>query len=133
MKTLKSLTTALIVLISISAFANVEGSSRIKIPAPAFNWGSPEDLDLKEVVLLKNSTAVMAPEFVWGSPEDLNEADLQVLKVKTHIDLALPAFTWGTPEDLDQNEIQKLQNRCSIPFPAIEIGDASEIDASDLK
>lgn len=135
MKTLKSLTTAVLILVSISTFAKVEVSSaKTKIPAPAFTWGSPEDLNLQEVALLKNHSAkVMAPEFVWGSPADLNEADLQALKVNTHADLALPAFNWGTPEDLDQAETLKLQNRITIQLPAIVIGDAGEIDASGLK
>lgn len=134
MKTLKSLTTALLIILSFSAFASGEKSAPIKsFPLPTFVWGSAEDLDLNSVEFLRKNV-VAAPEFVWGAPEDLEPTNLESLKVVTDVSIALPAFAWGAPEDLDLEQVAILKVRnADIPMPIAVIGDPAEIDASELK
>lgn len=136
MKTLKSLTAALLIFIAFSAMADDSTGTPVakrNIPAPAFTWGSPEDLNTRTVEQLKY-LPVFAPAMVWGSPEDLNEADLQVLKVRDNVSVAFPAFSWGSPEDLEEKTLESLKTAAhTIKYPAIVIGNPDEIDASGLK
>ena len=136
MKTLKSLTAALLIFIAFSAMADdSKGTPVVKrnIPAPAFTWGSPEDLNTRTVEQLKY-LPVIAPAMVWGSPEDLNEADLEVLKVRDNAYVAFPAFNWGSPDDLEEETLESLKTAAHmIRYPAVVIGNPDEIDASDLK
>lgn len=139
MKTLQSLTAALLIVISFGAMANDSvGAASMDInkktvAAPAFNWGSPNDLNMQTVERLKY-LPVTAPALDWGTPEDLNEADLEVLKVRDGVSLSLPAFSWGSPEDLDMQTVSDLKSPAhTISYPAVVIGNPDEIDASDLQ
>lgn len=136
MKTLKSLTAALLIFIAFSAMADdATGTPVAKtfISAPAFTWGSPQDLNTRTVEQLKY-LPVLAPAIVWGSSEDLNEADLQVLKVRDNASVPFPAFNWGSPEDLEEKSLESLKTAAhTIKYPAIVIGNPDGVDASGLK
>ena len=137
MKTLTTLTAALLIIISFGAMAD-DSTGTLREPkktiaAPACTWGSPEDLNTKTVEQLKYLPDA-APAMEWGTPEDLNEAELQTLKVRANVALNLPAFSWGSPEDLDMQTVNGLKHAVhTIKYPEIVIGDPAEIDASDLK
>ena len=137
MKTLTTLTAALLIIISFGAMADdstgTAMTTKKTVAAPVFTWGSPEDLNSKTVEQLKY-LPVVAPAMEWGTPEDLNETELQALKVKADVSLNQPAFSWGSVEDLDLKTVNVLKTSAhTIAYPAIVIGDPSDIDASDLK
>lgn len=120
MKTLATLTTAILITLSVSASADDKNKetrknrpvhTRIeapefvwgepsanalsiqKISLPAFTWGDPEEMNNK----IFTAAAMLAlPEFVWGNPE---EADQQAINETGKI-IQLPAFVWGNPEEL---------------------------------
>lgn len=128
MKTVKSLSTALLILASFGVMAN-SAPAKKNITAPAFSWGSPDDLNTAAVELLKNSvTTLAAPQFSWGSAEDLNDADLEALKIMEPI-VSFPEMVIGTADDLDTAELALLKTNIDIPYPAIVIGNPEELDA----
>jgi hypothetical protein len=137
MNTLKTLTVGILML---SASYAVEAKPFVAaektISAPAFTWGSPEDLDLKEVEMLKSmrSSLNTRPDFVWGTPEDLDKNELQILKVQGKISLPMPAFGLGSAEDLGTDEVEALrEKRNDIAFPVMIIGDPMDIQAEGLR
>ena len=106
MNVLKALTAAILLIsTAYAAAAKVPATNEKTLPAPAFNWGSPDDLDPLETELLKSAPDrwQTAPGYHRGAA-DLDEAALEVLKVRTDISLAPPAFFVGTPDDLATQE-----------------------------
>ena len=117
MKTLKTIGTALIVMLSLSAFANenkadckMDKAKRMNIltiSAPAFEWGNPSDVDNESLKKLKTSPYVLfeAPEMIWGNPEELNLKTVENLKNAPLV--PAPEMAWGNPNDVHYFEISK--------------------------
>lgn len=132
MKTFASLTAAFLMFLSVGVLANTRPDKKT-VNAPAFTWGSPEDLNTAEVERLKNRpAAVNQPQFSWGSPEDLKGADLEILKVVSVVTLPLPEIVIGSADDLDDAEVARLKHFARIPYPAIVVGNPEDIEVSDL-
>ena len=139
MNTIKTLTAALLIMLTYSAMAaGSTAESKMdkndkKVSAPAFSWGNPEEADTETARVLKYS-AITAPAMAWGTPEDLNEEGLQALKIRTRVLLADPEFTVGNPDDLDMQELEKLNTRAYlIDYPEAVIGNPEDVGASGLK
>ena len=108
MKTLKTISTLFITVLSLSAFADVKpdttregeiNNSPAAIRNPQMEWGNPADVNLASVIKLKNSPYLLfdAPAMTWGNPEDLDLVAINRLKSAPLI--PAPAMVWGDPED----------------------------------
>ena len=111
MKTAKILTASMLIISSITAFANPDSLGKPDLSAPEFVWGNPEDINKEEIEALKSipsSVAFRAPEFVWGDPSEINEEEIEGLKdVRTY---KVPVFISSNPDDINKEEIEKLKN-----------------------
>lgn len=103
MKTIKTLTAALLIMLSASAFAdenNVEVKKNTNpshsIAAPEFVWGSPVAIAQPEASTTK-VTFIALPAFTWGAADEIQ--NLNILNNKTTI--ILPEFVWGSPADIN--------------------------------
>jgi hypothetical protein len=116
MKTLNIFTTALIITLSLNAFADGKPGNktpgntkenRTWISFPEQEWGNPADAVSASVeeLKLKSPLLVKAPEMIWGNPEELNIEALESLKNAPLV--AAPEMTWGDPADLYSFELLK--------------------------
>lgn len=115
MKTFKTISTALIVMLSLSAFANekkadckMDKAKRMNIltiSAPAFEWGNPSDVENENLKKLKTSPYILfeAPAMIWGNPEELNLETVENLK--NALLVSNPEMVWGSPMDVFYFEI----------------------------
>lgn len=117
MITLKVISTALVVALSLSAFSNEKKPNRkmrkamkmttLTISNPTMEWGKPEDVNLKSIEKLKTGSCLLfnAPLMFWGSPEEI---DLKAIeKLKTAPLIASPEMVWGNPNDVHYFAISK--------------------------
>ena len=93
MKTLNIFATALIITLSLNAFADVKPGEKINtgteknrslISLPEMEWGNPADVASTSVEDLKSSILLIdAPEMEWGNPADVNSSSVEDLKFST--------------------------------------------------
>ena len=107
MKTLNIFATALIITLSMNAFAEGKTEDKINrdteknsnlISLPGMEWGNPADVNSAGVEELKSASLLKAPEMIWGSPEDLNLESIERLKDAPLV--PAPAMVWGEAADL---------------------------------
>ncbi len=108
MKTLVTLTAAVLLATVFTASADERRevkteTTTVSIKAPAFKFGSPDEVNVLEIEKLRNISEIKAPEFKWGNPEDVNTSEVELLKIKA------PAFVWGSPEDVNVEELKLLK------------------------
>ena len=113
MKTLKTLTAALLVTIGLNAFAENKPDAinkKLNSPTlnyPPMNWGEPEDVYTETVFSLKNLNIISMPEMIWGSPEDVQTSSIELLKQLPQIEA--PDMIWGNPEDVSGTTVELLK------------------------
>lgn len=128
MKTLITLTAAVLFATVFTASADERREAKsettaVSTKAPAFEFGSPSDLNDREIESLKLS-AFKAPAFIWGSPEDANLSGLKPATVK---EIKAPAFEWGLTDDVTPDvELLKFQ------APAFIWSTPDDVDLSEL-
>lgn len=115
MKTLKTLAAALLVTMSLNAFAEhkTDGmnnkTSSPEITYPSMNWGEPEDVYSETVLSLRNLNSLLMPEMIWGSPDDVQTSSIESLKKLPQVEK--PAMVWGNPEDVHTATVESLKQR----------------------
>ena len=112
MKTLNIFATALIITLSMNAFAE----------------GKPENKINRETE--KNNALFSLPEMEWGNPADVNTASVEELKSASF--LKAPEMIWGSPEELNLESIESLKNVPLVPAPAMVWGEAADLYSFDL-
>lgn len=107
MKVLAPISTTFLLMLSLGVAAANTKPEKKMISAPAFSWGSPEDLNSAELELLKNRAAVSVafPERVLGSADDLDKAELEHLKKKEYA-VSYPPIVIGNPEDFQVSDLK---------------------------
>ena len=115
MKTLNIFATALIITLSLNAFADVKPEdkintgtekNRILISLPEMEWGNPADVTSATVENLKSNTLLFnAPEMNWGSAEELNLESIESLKNAPLF--PAPEMIWGEPADVNRFDTGK--------------------------
>lgn len=133
MKTLKTITAALLVTISLSAFADNKPTAKIKTSfnTPAMNWGNPEDVNTSSVESLKNLNRVSSPEMIWGNPEDVKTNSVEFLKEPMTI--SVPEMIWGNPEDVNSSSIEALNNDKYFAAPEMVWTDIMDFDLASVE
>lgn len=122
METNTALTAALL-LFTTAFTASADGRKEIKpeittsyFKTPAFEIGSPEDLNQEDIEKLKNMFVVKAPAFIWGSPDDAELSGLinnqKPSETKT---VKAPEFVFGSPEDVDNEDVNSLK-QIAVPL-----------------
>ncbi|MXV17704.1 hypothetical protein [Hufsiella ginkgonis] len=110
MKTTYFFTTALLILVATTGFADDKNKESKKarnekateksvtkftsFKAPEFNWGSPEDATIAIENIHAAKMAFALPKFVWGE-------DTEVTVEEKTAEIKLPAFVWGNPEEVE--------------------------------
>lgn len=109
MKTLNIFATALIITLSLNAFAD----------------GKPEN---KTARVTEKNIMISLPEMEWGNPADINAASVEELKSAT---LSAPEMIWGSPDELNLESIESLKNAPLVPAPAMVWGDSNDLFSFD--
>ena len=110
MKTLKIISTALIVVFSLSAFANERKANRKMKKAKKMT-----------------SMVISAPEMVWGTPFDFNTSNIEQLKTSRYLLFAAPEMIWGNPEELNFKALEKLKNIPLVANPEMVWGNSNDV------
>ena len=112
MKTLNIFATALIITLSLNAFADVKPEGKI-------NTGTE-----------KNRSLINLPEMEWGNPADVASASVEDLKSSSAL-LKAPEMTWGNPEDINFEAIESLKNAPLFPAPKMIWGEPADPNSFD--
>lgn len=134
---MKTLTTILFMFVAFSSFADdklgnsTKNNKKRAITFPAINLGNPEDIDVKDLEILKqNSLSITFPEMIWGNPEDIKEEELQSLKTPEML-VKLPEMIWGNPEEIHSLTPELMKDH-SIAFPKMQWGNSEDININGL-
>ncbi|WP_139125842.1 hypothetical protein [Arcticibacter eurypsychrophilus] len=123
MKTISTLTVALLIITSFHASANEnKGKTSISLPSPIVT--SPEDVNTKELEELKSDFTFRLTNNPELNQEDLNVKELENLK--SSFTFRLPSITELNQEDLDIKEIEQLK----VQAPEMVWGSPSDIDTA---
>jgi short-subunit dehydrogenase len=99
MKTLLTLSALVLSTVTFNAFAagttnEVKKENKAAaISMPSMNWGEADQVDEKEIEILKyNKTLVQLPSMNWGSADEISIVTPSI---------ELPAMNWGSPEEVN--------------------------------
>jgi hypothetical protein len=137
MKTLKKLTTSLLLIASTGIFA--KGANDKIADNKSYTKeisGSPEDIDVKDIEALKDiaSATVAYPAFVFTEANDFNANDIELLK-ETGLVYRLPALVTGSADDINLTDIEALKEIGSekLSYPVLDPSDFNVEDIEELK
>lgn len=102
MKTLITLTTAILMTLSLNTFAGTRSSDdkpKSMVAVSPFVWGNPNENAPAEIRLIKAKYAIVpkAP-FVWGDPSDFSAEDIIHVQVN-NLNVPVAPFVWGNADD----------------------------------
>ncbi|EOR94668.1 hypothetical protein ADIARSV_2266 [Arcticibacter svalbardensis MN12-7] len=126
MKTISTLTAALLIIASFHASANENiGKSSINLPSPIV--ATAEDVNAKELEELKSNVNFLLPSIPELTPEDVDAKELEELK--SNVNFLLPSIPELNQEDLDIKEIEQLR----VQAPEMVWRSPSDVDTAQLE
>jgi hypothetical protein len=126
MKTLKVLTTAFLLSITLSAFAadhSAVKTNGVSVSSPAIIWGDPSDVNAESVETLKKAT-ISFPTPMWGSSDDVFNNSVESLKSV----IANPEMDRGNADDVNLPSVEALKQIIFFENPEMVWGDANDIN-----
>lgn len=107
MKTLSTLSTALLLVASLTLSASENGKTK-SINAPEMEIGTPDDINKSEVEKLKFKIDFKMPAVNLFNAADVDTLELEQLKVQA------PEMIYGSADDINQSEIEALKTFKSL-------------------
>ena len=140
MKTLKTLTTLLFLLISFTALADGKPAGEY-VKNNRFAWpfslslpvifGSPKDVNSESVELLKTINMNLPDTDIVGANSDGINKSIAWTSVLKYI-IPAPHLFWGNPDDAKSESVESLKN-LNFPAPEMYLGNAEEVNSESVE